>query len=130
MHATHVLLQPLVTLLLFTLRTRANYFISAHSNTVNGPMSVGRGQTTSASYAITEDLNNNNSSSSSSSPPLEGTSIKICRNLSHPNEITQLEFEILHGRLYYDISSIDGHPFKEHGLRLTPSAAECGGCRL
>ncbi|KAI9868229.1 MAG: hypothetical protein M1813_006974 [Trichoglossum hirsutum] len=55
-----------------------------------------------------------------------GISLKIAIS---PDDSLITQFEYTHrlenSRIYYDISNIDGYPFKEWGLNLSPSSTDC-----
>jgi hypothetical protein len=58
-----------------------------------------------------------------------GISLKIARTPTplFDSDITQFEYtyNTSNPRVYYDISNVNGYPFEEWGLALSPSAANC-----
>lgn len=59
------------------------------------------------------------------SKPNVGVSIKFSPALTGP--VTQFEFTWANGRIFYDISHIDGNPFWAQGTRITPSTPGLAG---
>lgn len=53
-----------------------------------------------------------------------GISIKLATEPDQAGPITQYEYTIA-GNLWYDISNINGFPFSDSGLTLTPSTGSC-----
>jgi hypothetical protein len=53
-----------------------------------------------------------------------GISIKIAK-LESQAEITQFEYTVSGETIFYDVSNINGYPFKAEGLTLAPSVSDC-----
>ncbi|PGH21585.1 hypothetical protein AJ80_03145 [Polytolypa hystricis UAMH7299] len=55
-----------------------------------------------------------------------GLSIKIALD-KHQNDVSQFEYTLSDSedKVYYDLSNIDGYPFKEGGISITPSDPDC-----
>src|SRR5215471_19558600 len=53
-----------------------------------------------------------------------GVSMKL--SLSDSQDcISQFEYTLTGSMIFYDISNINGYPFKEHGMTLSPSDSSC-----
>lgn len=53
-----------------------------------------------------------------------GISIKISNDTSQES-VTQLEYTLQGSNLFYDLSNINGYPFMEGGVSLSPSMSSC-----
>ena len=53
-----------------------------------------------------------------------GVSIKMS-DKEDKGEISQFEYTITDDQVFYDLSNIDGYPFKEGGISITPSDSSC-----
>lgn len=53
-----------------------------------------------------------------------GISIKVAKQASQ-SEITQFEYTLSGDTIFYDMSNINGYPFKSEGLSLVPSMGKC-----
>lgn len=55
------------------------------------------------------------------SQPNVGISIKLAPNATTSGPVSQFEFTWANGKIAYDLSNIDGYPFSQGGMRITPS---------
>jgi len=53
-----------------------------------------------------------------------GISIKISEDKAQKS-VTQLEYTLSGEKVFYDLSNIDGNPFKDGGVTVTPSDSSC-----
>jgi len=61
------------------------------------------------------------SMSESYTDPDQGVSIKLAMNDTLSGPISQLEFTWTDGKIFYDLSNINGYPFSQSGITVTPS---------
>ena len=54
-----------------------------------------------------------------------GVSIKISRNADGSTPLTQLEYALSGGEVFYDVSIVDGSAFAAEGFSLVASDASC-----
>ena len=62
--------------------------------------------------------------SESYSQPGVGISIKLAPNMTISGPVSQFEFTWDNGKIYYDLSNIDGYPFAASGMRVDPSVKD------
>ncbi|EGC42299.1 BYS1 domain-containing protein [Histoplasma capsulatum var. duboisii H88] len=55
-------------------------------------------------------------------PPWGGVSLKISKKPTQ-NNITQFEYTLVNTTVWYDISNIDGNPFRNDGYKLTTNSS-------